>query len=163
MDFSSVEKEVLEGVELWEGKLLGLSEEVITTRRNKQKRSIRQILGHMVDSASNNTHRMVHLQYGKSPLEFPNYATQGNNDRWIAIQNYQEEDWHQLVQLWKYCHLHILHVIRNVDSVKLEQQWISGQDQGKISLREMIEDFPRHFHLHLDEMEALIQQRTLWE
>ena len=42
--------------------------------------------------------RIVHLQYRESPLRFPNYASDGNKDRWIAIQNYQEEDWNLLVQ-----------------------------------------------------------------
>ena len=83
-------------------KLFRFPKEVITQRRNTQNRTIKQIVGHMVDSASNNTHRVVHLQYRESPLEFPNYATYGNNDRWIAIQNYQDENWENLVQLWKY-------------------------------------------------------------
>jgi len=90
--FEPVIQGVLSLTELWVPKLLGLSHNIITNRRNSQNRTIRQILGHMVDSASNNTHRIVHLQYQESPLRFPNYATHGNNDRWIAIQNYQHED-----------------------------------------------------------------------
>ena len=50
-------------------------------RRNSQDRTIKQILGHLVDSASNNMHRIVHFQYHDSPLHFPNYATNGNKDR----------------------------------------------------------------------------------
>ncbi len=73
----------------------------------------------MVDSASNNTHRIVHLQYQESPLQFPNYATNGNNDRWIAIQDYQNENWGELIHLWKCTNLHIAHVIKNVDPSKL--------------------------------------------
>jgi len=53
-----------------------------------QYRNIKQILGHKIDSASNNTHRIVYLQYRESPCDYPNYATKGNNDKWIAIQDY---------------------------------------------------------------------------
>lgn len=40
-----------------------LSEEVITTCFNKQHRSIKMLIGHLIDSASNNHQRMVRLQY----------------------------------------------------------------------------------------------------
>jgi hypothetical protein len=113
----------------------------------------------MADSASNNTHRIVHLQYRESPMEFPNYATHGNNDRWIAIQNYREEDWHTLVQVWKYSNLHIAHVINNVDESKLENKWYYSKDR-LISLEEGIIDYLRHFQLHLDEITALIPKKT---
>jgi hypothetical protein len=158
MDFSKVTTELLDLVRTWEPELAGLPGEVISERRNSQDRTIRQILGHMVDSASNNTHRIVHLQYRESPLVFPNYATGGNNDRWIAIQNYQEEDWGNLVQLWKYIHLHMVHVIGNVNPEKLDHEWISGSEYGNVSLKEMIVDFLRHFKLHLSEIRALIDR-----
>jgi hypothetical protein len=113
--FESIGRELLSLIEQWQPKLLALGNDVITERRNSQNRTIKQIVGHMVDSASNNTHRIVYLQYQKSPLIFPCYATHGNNDRWIAIQNYQEEDWNDLVQLWKCTNVHIVHVIGNIN------------------------------------------------
>jgi hypothetical protein len=139
----------------WEPKLLALPEAVIANRRNRQNRTIKQIVGHMIDSASNNTHRIIHLQYQSSPLIFPDYANLGNNDRWIAIQNYQAEQWEGLVQLWKYAHWHIVHVINNVNPEKLTNEWISALDE-KVSLEAMIADYLRHFKLHLNEIEALI-------
>lgn len=141
----------------WEPRLLSLSEEIISKNRNKQNRTIRQILGHLVDSASNNTHRIVHLQYRETPMTYPNYATFGNNDRWIAIQDYQHENWQNLIQLWKYQNIHIVHVIRNVDEIKLGNQWISGENK-LISLRENIDSYLPHFKLHLNEIEELISQ-----
>lgn len=143
-------------VEEWEPRLRKLPEEILTRRRNSQNRTIKQILGHMIDSASNNTHRIVHLQYQRSPLRFPNYATEGNNDRWIAIQNYQGEDWDIMVGFWKYSNLHIIHVIKNVDPAKLENQWHYSEEK-LVSLKDGIIDYLRHFRLHLDEIEELIQ------
>ncbi len=142
-------------LEVWVPKFLALPEEIVSERRNSQNRSIRQILGHLCDSASNNTHRIVHLQYRENPVTFPNYATNGNNDRWIAIQNYQHENWETLVQLWKYENLHLIHVIRNVDHSKLENLWMSSETEF-ISLGSMIEHYLPHFELHLNEMEELI-------
>lgn len=139
----------------WEPRLLKLPEDVVTQRRNSQNRTIKQILGHMIDSASNNTHRIIHLQYQASPLIFPDYANLGNNDRWIAIQNYQDKKWEDLIQLWKYANLHIAHVIDNISTDKLGNVWISALNDA-ISLKVMALDYLRHIKLHLNEIQELI-------
>lgn len=151
--FQEVSDEISSLAKAWEPKLLTLSEETISTRKNTQGRTIRQITGHLVDSASNNTHRVVHLQYQSSPLIFPDYANLGNNDKWISVQNYQEEEWNDLVKLFKYSMLHFAHVIRNVNSEKLGNIWITALNKP---VNEMVADFPRHFKLHLDEIEDLL-------
>jgi len=153
--FPDITRGISDNVKDWELRLLSLPEDVISERKNSQNRSVRQILGHLVDSASNNTHRIVHLQYQPSPLIFPNYATQGNNDRWIAIQDYQHEDWQNLVNLWKYSNLHLAHVIGNIDPTKLDHQWESGGDK-LISLEEMVISYLGHLDLHLNEIKELI-------
>lgn len=154
--FKEIADELIPLIFNWEENFHSLSQDRITITRNSQNRNIKQIVGHMVDSASNNTHRVVHLQYRNSPLEFPNYATYGNNDRWIAIQNYENEDWHNLVQLWKYTHLHYFHVIQQIRSEKLENEWMADTNV-KVTLWEMVEDFPRHFKLHIAEISDLLK------
>lgn len=156
MEFSSVTDGISKGLETWELKLAQLPEDTYINKRNSQNRTIKQILGHMVDSVSNNTHRIIHLQYQDSPFRFPNYATNGNNDRWIKIQNYQNENWENLIQLWKYYHIHLIHVIKNVNPEKLNNEWISESNYGNITLQDMITDFFRHFRLHLNEIQELI-------
>jgi len=154
-EYESITREIISLIEIWEPKFSALPAGIITNRRNSQNRTIKQIIGHLIDSNSNNTHRIIHLQYQSSPLIFPNYATFGNNDRWIAIQDYQNEDWHVLIQLWKYSLLHYCHVIKNINDSKLENEWIAGPDQ-KITLKTMVLDFPRHLKLHLNEINELI-------
>jgi hypothetical protein len=153
-NFESLSDEIRSQIKKWELRLLDFSDEVIELRKNSQNRTIKQILGHLIDSTSNNIHRVVHLQYQGSPFLFPNYATFGNNDRWIAIQDYQHEDWGNMVQLWKYMLLHFCHIIKNIDKSKLDNEWIAGQDEV-ITLRAMVKDFPRHLVLHLTEIDAL--------
>lgn len=154
-EFSKNNKELLALLEEWEPRLLQLPEDVITQRRNSQNRTIKQIVGHLIDSASNNTHRIIHLQYQNSPLIFPDYANLGNNNRWIAIQNYQEEAWQDLVRLWQCSNRHIIHVINNVNPEKLDNEWITALGD-KVSLKTMIIDYLRHVKLHLNEIEELM-------
>jgi len=139
----------------WEEKLAGLSSTIKAGKRNRQQRTIPQIVGHMVDSATNNTHRIIHMHYQDSPVSYPDYANLGNNDRWIAIQNYQEEEWDLLVKLWASVNRHMIHLIQQVDEDKLGQVWISALGE-EVSLEEMITDYPRHFKLHLAEIAELI-------
>jgi hypothetical protein len=155
-EFKPICEGIISLIEEWEPRLKALSEEVITQKRNTQNRTIKQIVGHMIDSASNNTHRTVHMQYGPNPLQFPNYATLGNNDRWIAIQNYKDEDWELLINLWKYSNLHIAHVFSNVNPEKLDNLW-QCSDNETVSLRDCIVDYLRHFILHINEINDLIK------
>lgn len=157
-EFLPIYNGILSLVEDWEPKLQGLTKEVISQRQNSQNRNIKQIVGHMIDSASNNIHRTVHMQYGSNPLEFPNYATNGNNDRWIAIQNYESEDWNVLINLWKYLNIHIAHVFENVNIEKLENSWRCSENET-VTLRECITDYLRHLLLHLSEIEELIDKK----
>jgi len=153
--FKYVAEDIRLMVSDWEIKFKSLSEEIYTIPRNSQNRSVKQIVGHMIDSVSNNTHRVIHLQYQDSPFEFPDYAAFGNNDKWIAIQNYQNANWEELIQHWKYAHLHYAFVIQYIDPEKLVNEWISGTGE-KISLEAMVEDFPGHFKLHIREIVELI-------
>ncbi len=158
IEFKTHRREILSLIDEWEPKLLELPEDIIVNRKNSQKRSVKQIIGHLVDSASNNTHRIIHLQYQPDPLIFPDYANLGNNDKWIAIQNYQQENWNNLVQLWKYSNLHIVHVIDNVNNEKLDNEWITALND-KVSLKAMIMDYLRHLKLHLNEISELINKK----
>jgi len=153
--FQENNRELLHLIDVWEPRLLSLDENEVVAPRNSQNRNIKQIVGHMVDSASNNTHRIVHLQYQPSPFAFPDYANFGNNDRWIAIQNYETENWIHLVQLWKYANFHIVHVINNIHEEKLDSQWISAKGEY-IPLKDMVIDYLRHVKLHLGEIEELL-------
>jgi hypothetical protein len=156
-EIESIRHELITIVNEWETVFNSLPEDIISQKRNSQNRTIKQIVGHIIDSTSNNIHRIVHLQYQTSPLIFPNYATFGNNDRWIAIQDYQNEEWINMIQLWKYTLLHFTHLLKNVKADKMNNEWISGPGE-KVTLELMIIDFPRHLKLHLSEIDELLKK-----
>lgn len=131
--------------------LNALDQDIISKKFNKQNRSIIQILGHLIDSASNNHQRMVRLQYNEN-LIFPDYRQ--DNDLWIAIQYYQHANWTGLIQLWKYYNLHIIQVIKSVNTDKLDNYWHDFEGT-KVTLRQMIEGYLSHLHLHINEIHEL--------
>lgn len=80
----------------------------------------------------------------------------GVNDKWIAIQNYNDEKWSTLLDLLKYINLHYVHVINNVNEKYIDNEWISALGI-KITLKDMILDYPRHLKLHISEIKELIE------
>jgi hypothetical protein len=154
MDFSNITNAILRAIETLEPMLNQLPRELITGRRNSQNRSIKQILGHLIDSAANNHQRMVRLQYNQV-LVFPDY--QQDNDLWIALQDYQNADWQTIIQLWKMYNLHIIQVIHSVDQATLNNYW-QNFEGTPVTLQQMIEGYPVHLELHLNEIHELINQ-----
>jgi hypothetical protein len=70
------------------------------------KWSPREIIGHLIDSASNNHQRFVRAQL-QEDLVFPGYA----QDNWVAVQDYQNAPWGELLSLWRSFNLHIARVM----------------------------------------------------
>ena len=144
-DFTAITTGIARVIETEEGVLNSLSVEAITLRRNSQNRTIKQILGHLIDSASNNHQRMVRLQYSKDLLFFPDYR--------------QDTDWCNLIQLWKFYNLHIIQVIQSVDKSKLDSYWCDFEGT-KVTLKDMIEGYLDHLLLHIGEIHELMVEHT---
>ena len=165
MDYSNVINAIRLILEKEEPMLKILSEDVITNRFNSQGRSIKMLLGHLIDSASNNHQRMVRLQYAprvgysipdgeRGLLVFPDY-TQDNN-LWLQLQNYQNENWNTLVQLWKFYNLHIIQVIQSVDESKLNNYWLDYEG-NQVTLHDMIMGYTGHLELHIGHIHELME------
>ena len=63
----------------------------------------REVIGHLIDSASNNHQRFVRAQF-KDDLLFDGYE----QDAWVSLQRYSEAPWSELIDLWRYFNLHIV-------------------------------------------------------
>ena len=59
------------------------------------KWSPREVIGHLVDSASNNHQRFVRAAW-QEDLVFPGYA----QDAWVELQRYADAPWDELLDLW---------------------------------------------------------------
>lgn len=162
--FNSIIADIHRIVEQEEPILRMLSEEVITSRFNHQQRSIKMLLGHLIDSASNNHQRIVRLQYAPrcghsmpntemGMLVFPDYTQ--DNDLWIHLQNYQQEDWNILISLWKFYNLHVCHIIQSADETKLDNYWLDYEG-NRVTLQDMIQGYTNHLCLHLGQIHELM-------
>src|SRR5262245_5147395 len=70
------------------------------------KWSAREIIGHLVDSATNNYGRFVRAQT-EDEVSFTEYS----QEDWVRIGRYQDADWEELVTLWRVFNLQIARVM----------------------------------------------------
>jgi catechol 2,3-dioxygenase-like lactoylglutathione lyase family enzyme len=119
--------------------LLGLAPDATAKRPAPGKWSPREILGHLIDSASNNHRRFVEGQL-RDDLTFVGYE----QDAWIRVQPYQESPWPELVELWQAFNLHLLRIMESVPEPTRERPRASH------NLSEIGWDVPRHQPATLD-------------
>jgi hypothetical protein len=86
--------------------LLALSDETSAQPLAPGKWSPREVMGHLIDSASNNHQRFVRAQF-QEDLVFAGY----DQDAWVRVQQYQESPWSELVTLWRTFNLHLARVM----------------------------------------------------
>jgi hypothetical protein len=136
--------------------LRSLPEETIEARPNPGDWSVKEIVGHLVDSASNNHQRFVRLQVADG-LAFPDYSQ--DNDAWVSIQSYQEAPWGDLLALWRYFNLHLARVIQTVNERWIDHIWVVDEDTS-ITLGELMIDYLRHLKDHLHQIRERIDGMT---
>ena len=132
--------------------LLTLSEESLQSRPVPGKWSKKEIIGHLVDSASNNHQRFVRAMRGEKPV------IRYEQDDWVSLQRYQTADSHELIGLWELYNRHLAHLIAGMSETDLKQTLIIGGEQ--VTLRYCAEDYVRHLEHHLRQAGVLSVQDT---
>jgi len=121
--------------------------------------SPREIVGHLIDSASNN-HRRFILAQQQDDLVFPGYA----QDAWVAVQRYRDAPWEELVSLWRGFNLHLARVMEatpEAERKRLRQRHnlhliafkTFPQDQPA-TLEHLMQDYVDHLEHHMAQILA---------
>jgi hypothetical protein len=127
-------------------KLFDISEPESEIRPAPGKWSKKEIIGHLIDSASNNHQRFVRAQETPN-LSLPSYT----QNFWVSRKNYQSEPWKTLVALWTTYNTHLAHVISNIPADCEEHLWTSGSGQP-MTLKALAEDYVKHAEHHLQQI-----------
>ena len=118
------------------------------------KWSAKQILGHLIDSASNNHQRFIRAQF-KDDMIFPGYQ----QDKWVEVQQYQNANWLDLIELWCQFNLHLAQVIDCIPAENLNKMrdkhnlhmiaWKKIPQNESTTLKYFIADYIDHLEHHL--------------
>lgn len=126
--------------------ILQAPEKYTSIKPEPDKWSLKEIVGHLIDSASNNHQRFVRLQEGNL-LSFPGY----HQEDWVRIQKHNAFDWQELVELWGLYNSLLIHVIKSMDENSLGNVWnINGEE---MRLDWLVNDYFTHMRWHINHFE----------
>jgi len=137
--------------------LFQMSDELVSKKISPGKWSKKELLGHLIDSASNNHKRFV-LAQNKDDMIFEGYE----QNKWVEAQNYNKSDWILLINLWQYFNNHIVHVMKNTPFEVLtrkhskhnlhEVAWEAVPENEETSLEYFYKDYIGHLKHHLNQI-----------
>ncbi len=110
--------------------------------------SRKQVIAHLIDSASNNHQRFVRAVLQTS-LDFPGYDQDGN----MRVQAPQEADWLLLVSLWAAYNRYLAHIIARLPASKLDTPCRIGSGKP-VTLGFIATDYLTHLVHHLSQIGA---------
>jgi hypothetical protein len=135
-------------------RLLAFSNDEAARRPAPGKWSRKEIIGHLIDSASNNHGRFVRAQL-QDDLVFAGY----DQDAWVRTQRYQDRPWKDLVRLWQAYNHHMAAVMGTADPHAVtrprtrhnldELAWQSVSPAQPTTLEYFMRDYVDHLKHHL--------------
>ncbi|HEX6576171.1 MAG TPA: DinB family protein [Gemmatimonadaceae bacterium] len=138
-------------------RLMAITDEKASQPPFAGKWSPKEVVGHLIDSASNNHARFVRAQLNDE-MVFPRY----DQDAWVKSQRYNERAWMELVSLWRAYNTHIAWVIEGIAQDRLslprsthnldEIAWNTVPRDKPVTLEYFIRDYLGHMKHHLSQI-----------
>jgi hypothetical protein len=120
------------------------NKEIADVKLSADKWTLKQMVSHLIDSASNNHQRFIRLQL-EQKINFPAYEAK----EWKDITNTKDYDFTDLINLWKLYNQYLLYIVKNINENSLDNIWkINGNE---LTLKFIIEDyFCGHMNWHIE-------------
>lgn len=109
--------------------------------------SKQEILGHLIDSVTNNHQRIVRAATNPGTVTYHMY----NQEDWVRIQDYNACDWDNLIQFWSAYNHHLCTVIDHLPEAVLSAPCDIGKAEP-VTLEFIIRDYLRHLRHHVTEL-----------
>ena len=125
--------------------LMPISAQEFSAKPSETKWSKKEILGHLIDSATNNHQRFVRTQFESLP--FITY----NQDNWVKYSYHHQMDSKHLINFWLMYNLHLFELLNRIPDENLKKECNIGKEKN-VTLEWLIEDYIRHLEHHLKQL-----------
>ncbi len=115
--------------------------DISSIRIDENKWTLKEMIGHLIDSASNNHQRFIRLQIEKE-IAFPYYDAED----WSKISKVNDLDAEFLFSFWKHYNDFIIHIITNINPASLNNVWKTSA--GNKTLGFLVDDYFSHMKIH---------------
>lgn len=122
-----------------------LPEDEFANKPAPGKWSKKEVLGHLIDSATNNHQRFVRAQFEDAP------CIGYDQNKWNACSRYNQMSTRHLIIFWTAYNRHLLEVVRNIPPADLCKLCDSG-DPEKRSIEWLFIDYVKHLEHHLEQI-----------
>ncbi len=112
--------------------------------------SSKEILGHLLDSLSNNHQRLLRYQ-AKENLDFPGY----DQARFVQRANYKDFEFKVLLSLWYNYNQLLLHIIASIPADDLKSTITVG-DRPAVTIEQLVADYFSHMELHEKQVKRIV-------
>ena len=134
-------------------KLYQFSEEEMAEKPAHDKWSKKEIIGHLIVSATNNHQRFIRGQFEENP------SISYNQVLWNVHGHFQEMDTDHLIAFWEMYNRHLIELISRVPRSLLEKT-CQMSDGTSYTLSWLFDDYVRHLEHHLKQIvESKINQK----
>lgn len=113
--------------------------------------TIKEVLGHLVDSASNNHQRLLR-HVPKGALNFPAY----DQEAFVARANYRDFEYRELLTLFYYLNKLLFHIYENFSEDDLESSIKVGENPP-VSIRQLMKEYSAHIELHENQVREIME------
>jgi len=121
--------------------LTEISEENMSAKPLADKWSKKEILGHLIDSATNNHQRFVRGQFEHNP------EIRYDQNKWNEFSYYQKIDSSQIINFWTIYNRQLIEIIKRIPIENLTNQIRIGENL--LTLEFIIIDYVDHLEHHL--------------
>ena len=121
-----------------------IEQPVFTQKTNPEKWSKKEILGHLIDSATNNHHRFVRAQFEI------NFKLTYDQNNWNSYNYYQQISATQLIDFWTVYNMQLVALLRNISPEQLQLCCYVGDQLSTLDF--LIVDYVQHLEHHLHQI-----------
>ena len=121
-----------------------ISEENMSVKPLPTKWSKKEIIGHLIDSATNNHQRFVRGQFENIP------EIRYDQNKWNEFNFYQEIDSNQIIRFWTIYNRQLLEIIGRISTENLKKQIKVGDKS--LTLEFLIVDYVEYLEHHLSQV-----------
>lgn len=122
-----------------------MDESVFEAKPRPDKWSKKEIIGHLIDSATNNHQRFVRTQFEENPV------ISYNQDQWNKYSFHQLMDKKELIGFWQAYNKYLANILQHIPLENLTKQCLSAEGRA-YSLDFLIIDYVSHMEHHLKQI-----------